>query len=157
MRKRFLAFTALAAVTLAALAMSAAPSTGGASAGVAAAGAWCDNGVFSSLSWLTSSGALARGAGGFQREPHLNVAYKELPASAVGKGEQLASVVVVPVWFHIVHDNGVGNVSDADMDRQIRIMNLGYCGVLRRLRPGLPLRARRHHEDGQRRVVQRRS
>ena len=46
----------------------------------------------------------------------------------MGKGKQLESVVVVPVWFHVVHDNGIGNVSDADVARQIRIMNLGYSG-----------------------------
>jgi hypothetical protein len=71
---------------------------------------------------------MARGEGNFAREPQLNVTYKELPASAVGKGRALDSVVVVPIWFHIVHDNGVGNVSDADVDRQIRIMNLGSAG-----------------------------
>jgi hypothetical protein len=53
--------------------------------------------------------------------------YQELPATAVGKGRKLNNVTV-PVWFHVVHDNGVGNVSDADIDRQIRIMNLGFAG-----------------------------
>ena len=51
-----------------------------------------------------------------------------MPASAVGKGHQLADVVVVPVWFHVVHDNGIGDVSAAEIDRQIRIMNLGFSG-----------------------------
>ena len=50
--------------------------------------------------------------------------YEELPASAVGMGKKWDSVVVVPVWFHVVHDNGIGDVSDADINRQIRIMNL---------------------------------
>ena len=125
MQKRVHAFTALAAAALTVLAVSASPST----ADSTPAAATFDCGVFSSLSWLTGSGALARGAGGFQREPQLNVTYKELPASAVGQGAQLDSVVVVPVWFHVVHDNGVGNVSDADINRQIRIMNLGYAGA----------------------------
>jgi Pregnancy-associated plasma protein-A len=61
------------------------------------------------------------------REPELNMLYKDLPASAVGKGKKVANVVV-PVWFHVVHDNGLGNVSDADIDRQIRIMNQGFAG-----------------------------
>ena len=128
MGKRVHALTALAAAALAALAVSVSPSTGGASA-VGAAGAWCDDGVFSALSSLTGRGAFARGEGNFPREPQLNATYKELPASAVGKGKQLASDVVVPVWFHVVHDNGLGNVSNADIDRQIRIMNLGYSGA----------------------------
>ena len=70
---------------------------------------------------------LARGEGDTAREPELNMQYEALPASAVGKGKNL-DTVLVPVRFHVVHDNGIGNVSDADVDRQIRIMNLGFAG-----------------------------
>jgi hypothetical protein len=71
---------------------------------------------------------MARGEGSLPREPDLNVTYQELPASAVGQGKQWSTIATVPVWFHVVHDNGLGNVSDADIDRQIRIMNLGFSG-----------------------------
>jgi hypothetical protein len=56
--------------------------------------------------------------------------YEELPASAGGKGKKWDDVMVVPVWFNVVRDNGIGNVSDADVNRQIRIMNLdsGFYG-----------------------------
>jgi hypothetical protein len=88
----------------------------------------CD--VSSVLSTLATAGLpeTARGESDFPREPVLNVTYEELPAGAVGKGKNWDAAVVVPVWFHVVHDNGIGDVSDAAVDRQIRIMNLGYSG-----------------------------
>ncbi|HEX6681440.1 MAG TPA: zinc metalloprotease [Candidatus Limnocylindrales bacterium] len=71
---------------------------------------------------------MARGEGGQLREPVLNhVTYEDLPASAVGKGKQLKNVTV-PVRFHVVHDNGIGNVSDDDITQQIRVMNLSFSG-----------------------------
>ena len=124
MRKRVHAFTALAAAALAVLAVTASPSTGG-----TAAVASFDCNVFSPLSWLTSSNVPARGGGNVAREPRLSETYEELPASAVGQGAALDAVVTVPVWFHVVHDNGIGNVSNADINRQIKIMNDGpYTG-----------------------------
>jgi hypothetical protein len=92
---------------------------------VAGGGSECED---SSLSELAETHETARGEGNVPREPELNVKYRELPASAIGKGHQLADVVVVPVWFHVVHDNGIGDVSAAEVDRQIRIMNLGFSG-----------------------------
>ena len=108
---------------LAALAVTGLPASG--SSAVAGGAPQCDDGT---LSALAATHEVARGEGNSPREPELNVTYKELPAGAVGNGQALADVVVVPVWFHVVHDNGIGNVSNADIDRQIRIMNLGYSG-----------------------------
>jgi len=71
---------------------------------------------------------MARGEGDTPREPELNVTYEDLPASAVGKGRSWTGVIVVPVWFHVVTDGTIGDISDADVTRQIRIMNLGYSG-----------------------------
>jgi hypothetical protein len=125
MRKRRRVLVGLAAVALAALALPA--STAG--AGTAPETSRCDGGGASN--GLVADGSLpemARGEGNFPREPELNVSYQELPADAVGKGKNWDGAVVVPVWFHVVHDNGLGNVSDADVDRQIRIMNLGFSG-----------------------------
>ena len=108
---------------LSTLAVAGLPAT--ASAAAVAGGSECED---SSLSVLAETHETARGEGNVPREPELNVKYRELPASAVGKGHQLADVVVVPVWFHVVHDNGIGDVSAAEIDRQIRIMNLGFSG-----------------------------
>jgi hypothetical protein len=113
----------LAAVALGALALPASA----ARAGDGPADS-CEYGSVLSLTVATGLPEMARGEGDFAREPQLNEQYEELPASAVGKGKKWDTIVVVPVWFHIVHDNGIGNVSDADVDRQIRIMNAAYAG-----------------------------
>jgi hypothetical protein len=87
------------------------------------------SGTFDSLSSLAASTVAARGSGGdVIREPSLNVTYTALPDSAKGKSGSDWSTVSVPVWFHVVHDGAIGNVTDKDVERQIRIMNLGYAG-----------------------------
>jgi Pregnancy-associated plasma protein-A len=122
MGKRIRALLVVAAV---ALTMSASPARAG---GESFESNPCDDSsVLESMS-PTDLPEMARGEGGFPREPNLNMTYEELPASAIGKGKKWDNVVVVPVWFHIVHDNGIGNVSDEDVSRQIRIMNLGFSG-----------------------------
>jgi hypothetical protein len=127
LRRRHVALLALAAVTAIYTSLSVSPAA--AAAGASGLSWWCEEGSsFNSLSTLKGVPEMARGEGAFAREPELNVTYKELPASAIGKGKKWNSAVVVPVWFHVVHDNGIGNVSDADVERQIRIMNLGYSG-----------------------------
>ncbi len=111
-------------ILLAGLALALVPA--GAQPVAAGTGQQCDD---ISLSALAATYETARGEGNSPREPTLNATYKEMPASSIGKGKQLPDVVTVPVWFHVVHDNGVGNVSDADIDHQIRIMNLGFSGT----------------------------
>ena len=88
----------------------------------------CDDGSVISSMAATGLPEMARGEGDFPREPDLNVTYEDLPTGAAGMGKDWDTDVIVPVWVHVVHDNGVGNVSDADIGRQIRIMNLGYSG-----------------------------
>ncbi|HEX8007433.1 MAG TPA: zinc metalloprotease [Trebonia sp.] len=71
---------------------------------------------------------MARGDGDSPREPALNMSYLDLATDAVGKGKKLANVITVPVWFHVVHDNGIGNVTDGDIATQINVMNLAFAG-----------------------------
>jgi len=71
---------------------------------------------------------MARGEGNVPREPALNMTYQDLPAEAVGKGKLRNGLVTVPVVFHVVHSNGIGNVSDADIAKQIQILNEGFSG-----------------------------
>lgn len=123
----------LATGVLAALAVTAAPAAagGGAPAGSNACNGWEAAGAasFDSLASLASTGAAARGAGAdVVREPSLSVDYEALPESAKGKRRSGWKTVTVPVRFHVVSDGEIGNVSDADIDTQIRIMNLGYAG-----------------------------
>jgi hypothetical protein len=85
--------------------------------------------AFDSLGTLAATTVAARGAGsGIVREPTLDATYEALPAGAKGKGATNWKTVTVPTWFHVVHDGPIGNVTDADVETQIRIMNLGYAG-----------------------------
>jgi hypothetical protein len=121
MRKPSRALLQLGVLTLAALALPA-------SAAQAAVTATCDDGS----GFAVPAGAvlpdMARGGDG-PREPQLNEQYEELPAAAVGRGKKWDDLVTVPVWFHVIHDNGLGNVSDADIARQVRILNNGFSGA----------------------------
>ena len=126
-------FVLLCAAALAALAVTAA---GPAAAGGNAAAAGSDvctgweaagSGAFDSLSALTSSSASARGVGNVIREPSVNATYEALPDSAKGKGGPKFKATV-PVWFHVVSDGAIGNVTQAQIDEQMTVLNLAFAG-----------------------------
>ncbi|HET8567903.1 MAG TPA: zinc metalloprotease [Candidatus Limnocylindria bacterium] len=61
------------------------------------------------------------------KEPEINEPAEELPATAKGKGAGVTATV--PVWFHVVSlDGKTGNVSDAQIAAQMRVMNLAFSG-----------------------------
>ena len=64
--------------------------------------------------------------GGEFREKGPGVA-KPLPAKAQGKAPA-GFRATVPVYFHVIHDNGTGNVSDAAIRTQIRVLNTTFGG-----------------------------
>ena len=71
----------------------------------------------------------ARGDGDI-KEPSIDEPTAALPASAKGKGANAKFRANVPVYFHVVSPDGVvGNVTDAQIADQIRVMNLAYGGV----------------------------
>jgi hypothetical protein len=122
----------LAAAALAALAVTAGPAAAAGHATAAgsnvcngweAAGA----GSFDSVSALTASADTARSAGDVTREPSLNATYEALPESAKGKGGSKFRATV-PVWFHVVSDGAIGNVTQAQIDEQMTVFNLGFAG-----------------------------
>jgi Pregnancy-associated plasma protein-A len=121
MPKTFRALLALAAVAFVATGSPARAGSGSETAS-------CNDGTGFSVPASGRIPETARGEGNVPREPDLNMTYADLPDGAAGKGKQWNSLVVVPVWFHVVTDNGIGSVSGADIDRQIRIMNQGYSG-----------------------------
>jgi hypothetical protein len=85
----------------------------------------CDTGIFAGLSSLESTSSAARGDDA--REPALNQVVEELPASAQGAaGASFA--VTVPVWFHVVHADGVGNIPQRIIDRQMDVLNAAFAG-----------------------------
>jgi hypothetical protein len=86
----------------------------------------CNN--FDAFAALTANSALVARGDDVIKEPTLNVVTEALPDSAKGKAKKDWKTVTIPVWFHVVHDGGVGNVTQEQIDDQIRIMNLGYSG-----------------------------
>ena len=72
--------------------------------------------------------SFARGDG-VVKEPELNEPVAALPESAKGKGHANFRSTV-EVYFHVVSLDGVvGNVTQAQIDEQIRVMNLAFGGV----------------------------
>jgi hypothetical protein len=82
--------------------------------------------------------AAAAGAGGAARGPAVDSqgrvrekdtgqVAKALPTSARGKAPASFSVTV-PVYFHVITDGSLGNVSDADVRNQMRVLNTGFSG-----------------------------
>jgi len=114
---------------LAALAVTAAPVGAAAGANPALCTGWesAGTGTFDSLTALTTSGSSTRNAGNVVREPSLNVAYEAMPASAKDKGGAKFKASV-PVWFHVVSDGAIGNVTQAQIDEQMTVLNLAFAG-----------------------------
>ena len=82
---------------------------------------------FSSVGALTSTGIAARGEEG-PREPTLNETYEAMPPSAFGKGGP-SFRATIPVYFHVVSPDGVtANVTQAQIDAQINVLNLAFSG-----------------------------
>jgi hypothetical protein len=64
------------------------------------------------------------------REPELNEPTQALPETAKGKGGPKFKTTI-PVYFHVVSPDGViANVTQAQIDAQINVMNLGFRGRL---------------------------
>src|SRR6266540_3749789 len=82
---------------------------------------------FSSLARLTTTSSAARGSGDVAREPSPNQTVEELPANAKGKGGQ-SFRATVPVYFHVVHAGGVGDISQTIIDEQMNVLNLAVAG-----------------------------
>src|SRR5688500_462969 len=119
----------LAGCDVAAVATTASPA---ASAGARASelcSGWeaAGSGTFDSVASLTASGPAARSAANVVREPSLNATYEALPTSARGKGGPNFRATV-PVWFHVVSDGELGNVTQEQIDAQMTVLNLAFAG-----------------------------
>jgi hypothetical protein len=93
----------------------------------------------------SASGAIARGAlganawycnpnapeilgrGGVAREPDLAQVHEDLPASAKGKAGP-SFTATVPVYFHVVTDGAVGNLTGRQIAAQMRVLNRTFAG-----------------------------
>jgi hypothetical protein len=99
--------------------------------------------VYAATTVGTASGALAQqaaqvwncdpqaaalvGRGGTAREPLLAEAHADLPASAKGKAGPRFKATV-PVYFHVVSDGSIGNLTDAQIADQISVLNVTFGG-----------------------------
>jgi Pregnancy-associated plasma protein-A len=100
-----------------------APAAAGTSATFASA---CQPTIFDGLNSLGTSSAAARGTD-VVREPALKQVVEELPAGAKGKGSR-SFRVTVPVYFHVVHAGGVGNISQTIINEQMRVLDAAFAG-----------------------------
>jgi hypothetical protein len=77
------------------------------------------------------NGAAARGTAvdskGRVREKDTGQVAKDTPARAKGRAPS-GFTVTVPVWWHVAHDSGEGNLTDAQISSQIQVMNNAYSG-----------------------------
>ena len=130
-RRRSVFVLALAALCAAAISATAAPA---AAAGPAAVGTDCSwvegDAAFSSLARLGPS-STARAAGKtFQRERSTAsiVADSNIPS-----GEEPATSssfsATVPTWIHVVTDGATGNVTNAQIRKQIDVLNMTFAGA----------------------------
>jgi hypothetical protein len=95
---------------------SPAPASGSAS--------FCDP-VAAPLLLAGASGVAARG--GTAREPDLGQAHEDMPASAKNQaGPDFTATV--PVYFHVVTDGNVGNLTQSQIDAQMRVLNRTFAG-----------------------------
>jgi hypothetical protein len=69
----------------------------------------------------------AQGRGGKIREKDLAQTHADMPASAKGKAPASLSVSV-PVFFHVVTDGSAGNLTNAQINAQIAVLNTGFGG-----------------------------
>lgn len=117
----------LATGLLAALALTTAPALGGVTTSSKGCGWSAGAELFDSARSLSSPARTARGDGVVAKEPSLNESYEAMPDSARGKGGKDFKVTV-PLWFHVVSDGATGNVTQAQIDAQMTVMNLAYSG-----------------------------
>src|SRR5262245_30178364 len=47
-------------------------------------------------------------------------------ARANGMDAESMGTITIPIHFHVIHDGGIGNVSDADLDLQLDRLNTDY-------------------------------
>jgi hypothetical protein len=112
----------------AAFAAFASPATGGVQAHASIDAICAPGSEWSSVNTIFGESGAARGAADQPREPSLGQTVVELPDNAKGKGGK-SFRATVPVWFHVVHAGGVGNISQTVIDEQMNVLDLAFGGV----------------------------
>ena len=119
--------TGAIALVSALAAVAAAP----AGAGTQAAGsqsAFCDPLTpADARAFSSTAGPSLVGRGGDAREPDLSQTHTDMPASAKGRAPRNFKATI-PVYFHVVTDGAIGQVTDAQIAAQIDVLNNTYAG-----------------------------
>ena len=68
------------------------------------------------------------GRGGTAREPDLGQTHSDLPASSRGRARSTFAATV-PVYFHVITAGTEGQVTDAQISDQIRVLNQTFAGA----------------------------
>ena len=89
------------------------------------------------FSFFGASSVAARG--GDAREPDLGEVHAELPAFAKGKAAKNFRQSV-PVWFHVVSDGAIGNISNTVIQEQMNVLNLAFAGFYGGVNTGFSFR-----------------
>jgi hypothetical protein len=76
-------------------------------------------------SLAAAGGAVGRGS--TVREPDLGQVHEDLPASAKGKAGRRFRATV-PVYFHVVTDGSIGNLTASQVSAQIDVLNRTFAG-----------------------------
>ena len=74
-----------------------------------------------------SGGDVLVGRDGAAREKDTGQQHKDLPARAKGKAPADFSVTV-PVWFHVITDGSLGNLTSQHINAQIAVLDDGFDG-----------------------------
>ena len=77
---------------------------------------------------LASSGSVAARGGRIVREPDLGQVHTDMPKRAKGQAEA-DFTATVPVYFHVVTDGQIGSLTNAQIDRQMRVLNQTFSGA----------------------------
>jgi len=121
-------FFALVCAITAAFAVTVSPAE--AKNGNRSLGAFCgaaSTSQFSSLSRFGATATTARGVSSEQREPGSTETALEVPADGAKGGKNFRATI--RVYFHVLHDGAIANLTQNQTDDQIRVMNFGFAGL----------------------------
>jgi hypothetical protein len=118
-------FFVLVCALAGALAVSVSPADARPSASLGAFCGAAGTSQFSSLARL-GVGSVSTARGGTEREPSSTETAIEAPPGVKGRKNFRATI---PVYFHVVHDGALANLTQKQIDDQIRVMNMGFSGL----------------------------
>jgi hypothetical protein len=103
------------------------PTSAAVMSGQPAASAFCDAPGTSASLAATQAALGSAGRGGMVREPDLGQTHQDMPASAKGRARASFSATV-PVYFHVITDGAVGDLTSKQINDQVAVLNKTFGG-----------------------------